>query len=170
MSTYAKNWRSPEIDCGSIPNRGPGLYLFFNIYSRDYNTRLRSEFASFQCAELGPRLWALWCMYMRCGLRARAGIYLQSGTKSAAHVRAKMSAPMESARRAHSLTTADRCGRVVRGRSSKSRAAKARAKSAAAGVQQTPIDRPVDDQLEVRKAAVSNPLSPKVTEQSASQP
>ena len=53
-------------------------------------------------------------------LRARAGIYLHSGTKSAAHVRAKMSAPIENALRARSLTTADRCGRVVRGRSSKS--------------------------------------------------
>ena len=102
-------------------------------------------------------------------LRARARVYLQSGTKSAAHVRAKMSAPIESAQRAHSLTTADRCGRAVRGRSSKSRAAEARAKSAA-GVQQTPVDGPVDDQLEVKKAAVSSPLSPKVTEQSASQP
>jgi hypothetical protein len=64
---------------------------------------------------------------------------------------------------------ADRCRRAVRGRSSKSRAAEARAKSAA-GVQLTPVDGPVDDQLEVEKAAVSSPPSPKATEQSASQP
>ena len=51
---------------------------------------------------------------------ARAGVYLQSGIKSAAHVRAKVIAPIKSARRARSPTTADRCGRAVRGRSSKS--------------------------------------------------
>ena len=72
----------------------------------------------------------------------------------------RFAASIKSARRARSLTTADRCGRVVRGRSSKSRAANARAKSAA-GVQQPPVDGPVADQLEVKKTAVSVRRHPK---------